>query len=481
MLFLIFGIVVFVFVQRKCPKLKWFTKKRMNGICFLAGAIIGFSVAASNHFAIFDEFDDNFGWIRNAIYLVASFTNMCISIFFTGYILTIPFKLLTNLYQFTIFKHPKQKFLKLTGFYFAFGLVAIGVSMLMYVLAPTFLNETTSSDFSYYPSPLIHNQAIEDGKPMFDENGRPIAFPVKPTLFIIGNYMLIRFFKIKSLWFTFWFSIYMITIIITSIFIIYCYTKSSPKRLEKIMEKVTKIADKSTEYLTLIGPVFTFTAITVSLMVQPVGTILRISLVFILILILFVLIVLIDFIWALSTSSLKAKHFWKYSFKAFKTITKNPLKEEIIEVLTDDRSFRGFRDFNKEQNIYNIFVAGIFPIVIVAYLGFSAGPLYSGAYYTYVDGVYKLVDFQLWQHVVYWVSLYLFGYLLTFAYAFRYNDSPPARIMLAGAVPWIRTGFNTGILNYFNAYVNKLAVLATYVTFLAIACKHDKHYKKLIK
>ncbi len=445
------------------------------------GAIIGFAVSASNHFVIFDEYDENIGWIRNAIWLVASLTNMCISIFFTGYLLTIPFKILTNIYQFTIFKHPRQKFLKLTGFYAGFGLLAIGVAMLMYVLAPTFLSESTSSNFSYFPTPLLHDQPIQGSTPTLDENGRPITFPVKPTLFVIGNYMLIKFFKIKTLKFTFWFSIYMIATIIVSILIIYTFIKVEPSKLPKFMKVVTKISDKSTEYLTIIGPVFTFTAITVSLMVQPLGTVLRITLIIILMLILFILIVLIDFAWALSTKSIKSKSFCKYSFKALKTIAKNPLNQDTIKVLTDDRSFRGFRDFNNEQNIYNIFVTGIFPIIIVAYLGFSAGPLYCGRYYTIVDGMYKLVDFQLWQHFVYWISLYAFGYLLTFAYAFRYNDSPPARIILAGAVPWIRTGFNTGILNYFNAYVNKLAVLSTYTTFLAIACKHDKHYKKLIK
>ncbi len=88
----------------------------------------------------------------------------------------------------------------------------------------------------------------------------------------------------------------MVSIIIISILIIYAFTKLNPSKLPKFMETVNKVADKSTEYLTIIGPVFTFTAITVSLMVQPLGTVLRITLVIILMLILFVLIFGIDFI-----------------------------------------------------------------------------------------------------------------------------------------------------------------------------------------
>lgn len=71
----------------------------------------------------------------------------------------------------------------------------------------------------------------------------------------------------------------------------------------------------------------------------------------------------------------------KFSFKAFKFISKNPLKEDVVKTLSDGRSFRGFRDFNAEQNIYNIFVTGIFPMIVVGYLGFASGPLYCGEYY----------------------------------------------------------------------------------------------------
>lgn len=63
-----------------------------------------------------------------------------------------------------------------------------------------------------------------------------------------------------------------------------------PQKLPGVMKVITKISDKSTEYLTIITPVFAFTAITVSLMVQPAGTGLRLALIIILMLILFILI-----------------------------------------------------------------------------------------------------------------------------------------------------------------------------------------------
>lgn len=114
---------------------------------------------------------------------------------FVGYLIALPFKLITNFYQFTIFKHPKQKFLKMVGFYAGFGLLAIAVCLLMYPLGPTFFQY--SSDFSLHPTPLVHNQ------PLVNSNGVITGFPQKPTLFIVANYLLIKIFKIKTLIFTF--------------------------------------------------------------------------------------------------------------------------------------------------------------------------------------------------------------------------------------------------------------------------------------
>ncbi len=247
------------------------------------------------------------------------------------------------------------------------------------------------------------------------------------------------------------------------------------------MKVITKISDKSSDYLNIITPVFTFNAIITCLMVQPVGTWLRFALIIILMLILFIAIWIIDFIWAWSTGSMELKVFCKTCFKAVKKIAKHPLNDDIVKVLTDDRSFRGFRDFNNEQSIYNIFVTSIFPVLIVAYLGFSAGPLHCGYYYAGSGATATLTKIKIWQHVVFWLVVYFFGYFLTFAYAFRYYDSMPNKIILSGAAPYVRWGYNTGILSYFNTYIDKLAVLSTYTTYVAIACKHDKHYKKLIK
>ncbi len=477
LIFIVLTILVFAILRLKVERFKKIPLKRLNGICVLIGAIIGLSVSGSNGFRVFDEFDpEEFGWIQNGIWLVASFTNMCVSIMFTGYLLTIPFKILTNFYQFTIFKHPQKKFMKLTGFYAVFGLIAIAVSLLMYPLAPTFMQYT--SDFSFHPTPLN----VDDNHLFLNqETGVISEFPIKPTLFIVANYMLIKVFKIKTLQFTVIFAIYLGVIILFAISFIFLFIKLKPEKLPKVMNVVTKISDKSTEYLTMVTPVFAFSAMTVSLMVQPAGTALKLCLVIILMLILFIAIYLVDFVWALSTGSIRTKNFVKYSFKAFRYISKNPLKQDVVKTLTDDRSFRGFKDFNAEQNIYNIFVSGIFPIIVVAYLGFSAGPLYCNQYFALENGMYVLKHFEFWQHIVFWITLYFYGYILTFAYAFRYNDTGPYRMVLSGAVPWIRNGFNMGILIYFNAYINKLAVLSTYTTYLAIACKHDFHYKKLIK
>ncbi len=461
----IIALLVITIARRWVDKLKWFTNKRINGIGFILGLIIGLSVSGAHGFKIFNEFYDICDFLERSVWLEASFTNMCVSIMFTGFLLFIPFKLLTNLYQFTLFKHPKQKFMKLIGFYAGFGLIAIGVSLLMYPLAPTFFSLDTTSQFSFHPTPERHG-----------------VLPVKPTLYLVGNYMLIVFFKVKSLSFTRAFIIYLVIATLIAALIIYLFIKINPHKLPRFMKKVTLISDKSTDYLNIITPVFTFNAIITSLEVQPAGTGLRFALILILYIILFVVIWGVDWIWAFTTGSMKLTHFCKYSWKAYKKVLKHPFNDNLLKVLCDDRSFRGFRDFNDEQSIYDIFVTSIFGILIVAYLGFSAGPLYEGCYYAPGGtGVLTLSHLSIEQHIFFWVALYIFGFFLTFVYAFRYNDSGPYKIILSGSLPWIRWGYNAGMLSYFNAYFDKLAVLSTYNTYLAIACKHDHHYRKLIK
>lgn len=49
-------ILIFSILQLKIQKLKKFTRKRVNGICFLCGVIIGLAVSGSNGFRVFDEF-----------------------------------------------------------------------------------------------------------------------------------------------------------------------------------------------------------------------------------------------------------------------------------------------------------------------------------------------------------------------------------------------------------------------------------------
>ena len=76
--------------------------------------------------------------------------------------------------------------------------------------------------------------------------------------------------------------------------------------------------------------------------------------------------------------------------------------------------------------------------------------------------------------------LYFFGYIFMFAYAFKYLDIVPFKVMLWSSTPYIRSGFNTTILLLFNNLINKVALYSTFATFISIACKHDRKYKKMI-
>ncbi len=240
----------------------------------------------------------------------------------------------------------------------------------------------------------------------------------------------------------------------------------------KIMDKcVTKING----YLGIVTTIFTFVAIVACLMIQPAGTGLRFALILILMTILWAIIWLMDLIFIMCKRQMGVKQFLEYTKHAFILTTKKPIHGNFMDDLVEHPKFNHLKgSVNDKQIIYNMFVTSIFSIIIVAYLGFSAGPLHTNHYYAAVNGVYQLKHFALWQHVVYWVSLYCLGYVLALLYSFKHSDGGSFRMMLSGAAPWIHSGYNTGILNYFNTYIDKLAMFSSYTTCIALNWKWNK-------
>ncbi len=68
----------------------------------------------------------------------------------------------------------------------------------------------------------------------------------------------------------------------------------------------------------------------------------------------------------------------------------------------------------------------------------------------------------------------MLGYGLAFIYSFQHDDGTDFRMVLSGAAPFIHSGYNTGILNYFNSYIDKLAMFSSYTSYISLKSKVNK-------
>lgn len=425
--------------MKKMYRNNWFNK-----IMFYIGIIIGISVTASNNFQVFDEGKD--GWIAQSIYLIATFVNLFITIMFISFLLMLPFRFFTNIYMFLTYRRPWQKFWKATWFYFLFASIALLVSALQYFFKDSFFAFASN----YSNNPIELNQAEH------------------PTLYYLANYFLIKIFRVKELPSTVFFIVAVLAIILIEFLIIKIMYYTNPSKLNKLANISNKIADK-VQGITCITPIFTFTAILTSLMVQPIATGLRITLVFILMVILCVVISLLNSAYIAINKAINFKQYCSLVYKSAKCAFLEKTSSDVLTTfISNNRKIRGFSSFTKEQDVYNILVTIIFPLVIASYLGFSSGPLIFNP------------DFKPYEHVIFWFGLLIVGYILLFAYAFKYSNSTPFKMLLSNTAPYIKSGFNTGILSYFNVIIDKLAFFSTFMTFLSVATKHDRQYRKII-
>ncbi len=457
----ILSIVGFSIAQIYCKKLAIINKRRLNGICLITGMIIGICMASTNHFQIFHE-NNNDAIYRDDVYYIAGLANLCISILLLGFLIFIPIKTVLNVNRFSHYENWKNKLLKFSFIYLFYGALAIGVSMLMYPLSFTFLSEKTSSDFSFASTPLSTKIWSQDHTTLI----------TKPTIYVIGSYLLINLLQVKNPYFTLAFFIYLIVNFIIAIIVTKCKKTHQWNQSFHHMEKANVIIDK---VLSVISTIFTFIAIIACIMVQPLGTVLRFCLILILVTILFLCIFSSNVFWVWCHRGIKTKEFFIQSKEAFVIVLKEPLQKDFIQCLKKNHRLNCYESKQEEQMFYTIFITAIYSIIIVAYLGFSAGPLHSG-YLNYVNADNEVIHkpFHLWQHVIFWISLYIIGYGLSFLYSFQHDDGADFRMMLSGAAPFIHSGYNTGILNYFNTYIDKLAMFSSYTTFISIKSKSNK-------
>lgn len=438
------GFVISIFAKKIPFTKKWYTRNRMTFIMFILGFIFGFIIAWINNFKIFDYDNNDFYWIRNLIYLSSSLVRLSFTIMFLGFLITLPFRLFSNFYMFTKYRNPIKKIAKVSMIYFGFGAIALLISCLQYFFKDSFF--AFSSNFSY-SSGILDKDSV-------------------PTIYYICDYTLSNLFKIRSTEFSIYFFISLICLIVIEIIFVKLMNYYAPKKIDKIAKKINKIS-KTTEIFTMITPSWAFSGIAVSLMVQTIATFLRIAVVLLLVLIFAIVVLLLNFIYTMSTRTIQFKLYLSLLKKSAKYIFTNPISDSSINNLSDSKTFRGFKDFNKEQDVYNIFMTTIFPLIITSYLGFSSGPLLNP-------------NFPVKDHIFYFAFLYFFGYIFMFAYAFKFLDIVPFKVMLWSSTPYIRSGFNTTILLLFNNLINKVALYSTFATFISIACKHDRKYKKMI-
>ncbi len=97
----------------------------------------------------------------------------------------------------------------------------------------------------------------------------------------------------------------------------------------------------------------------------------------------------------MATKTINNQQYFYCAKKAFHTLViKAPLSDDLISKHLKDDSYKNLHNV-QEEHLYHILVTCIFSIIIVTYLGFSAGPLHVGVYYVKQEGIYVLKHFAL--------------------------------------------------------------------------------------
>lgn len=437
----IFGLTTLLIVFRnKIPIVKkYYTQNRINTLLFGIGCVLGLVITGLYGWQIFDEEASKELWMKNILYFLSGTNGFILTIMFFWFACMLPIRYFSNICLFGSFKEPFKKFIKLTLFYTLFASIAIAISTMQYGLAEPF--------FSYDSTFRFTNQNTD--------------FSKLPTYYLAGQYILI--FVLREKWYTVIFISAILLICIVEFIVIRYMQKHKSATLLVVVKKLDKIGEWS-KFINYTTPVLLFVAMTLSLSVHAIAATLHLSLLFMMIIILTIVIFALNAIytWIIGTSN---KNEYK---KLIKVSIKEAWKsKEIISSFDNIKNMKMCKHLDligKEQNIYNIFATIIYSILITSFLGFVNGPLLTSD-----DWV---------THLLFWLSLFFIGYLLMFAYSFKYINIVSSKLMMATGTLNIITSFNTGILNVFNPFINKLATFASIVTLYSIAFKHAKYDNK---
>ena len=415
----------------------------MLGYMFLLGLIVGLIIAGVNNFNVYEQNDDNELWIRHLIYLMSTFIGFSVNIMFISFIILIPASVFANLYDLINRKRIFFNLAKISLFYFWFAFIALSISSLQYLFKDSFF--AFASDYSNHPNPL--------------------EYSTSPTLYYAAYHLLNLLFAIKGLKFGIYFIGSLIILIMLEILIIVLLSVYNNRLLHKLYNLSLKMSSK-TSSLSYVSPIFMFTSLTTSLAVQPIATFLRISLIILLMFIVTNIIVITNYIYLLLIRRYKIRDLFSIFLDMTKTIFFSKSDNKVNE-MKSKWYLSGIDKLSNLKNYYNIFLTTIFSLVIISYLGFSSGPLFDSWFTTY-------------EHAIYWICLFVYGYILIFCYSLRFREISPYKIMLASSTPYIRTGFNTGILSFFNNVINLFASFAMANTYLVLVTfKRTPHSFKI--
>ncbi|MGL4951490.1 MAG: hypothetical protein ACRC4L_00745 [Mycoplasma sp.] len=423
-------------------KIKFFDERKkitfINSVAVTLGLIIGISISSTSGFKTFDELNTNGYWYSMMIYVMSSLTGFVLTALLLWFLFMLPLRFFSNLYYFTTYKKPLRSFFKISSFYFAFAFLAIGVSMLQYFMKDSFF--AFDSAFSY--------DRIKINKDFH------------PSIYIAGRYILSHF--VADANYTFYLIISCVSIMIIQIIFIMIMKNKNPTKLRKMINLSDKIANKS-KIVSHISSVLIFTSITTSLLVQPLGTFIHIALVIMLMLLLLFLVVAFNALYSIIWNKVSFKEYKKIFLIGIGSSIKTSNFDALLNDVKSKHTYKGFENLPTKYNSYNIFATIIFPILIVGYLGFTSGPL--------------LYESNLTMHTYFWITLLCLGYIFNFAYSFKSNNITASKLMLGMGAAYVVTGFNTGILNFFNPLINRIANLAAYSSYISFASYNLKKNK----
>jgi len=406
-----------------------FLKSKLNFFSFGIGFILGLIVYLINGQTIFNRNSQE--WLLKAVEINYGIINYFVLFLLTTLLIMLPFQFLKNLIK---EKVTFRKTFSLIIFYLIFGGIAVLVCLLMYFFKDSFYG---------YDSNVSK---------ILDQINDPIFNFYKSSLFLYKNFILKREF-------TFWFGIGLAILLL----ILFCFSFLIKKiNQQNSFLKINNKVFKLRWIAKLITPNISFLAIFLSMATTSVGTVLHFLVVLLIVTILAIIFTISIQLatWSLGVES--PKSIWLLCCRNLSLCHHQTHQEKYHSYLQGylNNKYQTQVIVKKENHLL---VNVIFPIVFMAYLGFSSGVIW---------------DLTISESLWFWFGIYLGGLFMIFIYGFDENAKSESKAVFSLWTPYIITGLNTGIFNLFYPYFDIISKYNSIQidTFIAI-----KEIKKEIK